>query len=359
MRVMVAGILAILVGEWEQCLHASEAIEARDRLLSREPNWERGVSGPLCGIYSMCTALTLCGFEGSPADYFTTAYVGRSGSSPEQVTAMAETAGADASVVSGMSGFDLRWLDAPFLANVRSNPHSPAYDHWVVVARRGGELLVYDSGRPPVRVREADFMAIWSGVGVVVGSPGATVLPAVWLGRIALLQLGVLIALVLRRFIPAPGGRSRSRIRQATVVLAAAGVLTAVGMAVLGDLPNFSSGVRLAAAPYAEGPDDIASLEDLHAFVQDQSVLVIDARSRLDYLAGSIPGAVNIPIHASLWEMKDYMEGISRDVPIVVFCQSEACTWDEAVAANLSALGFGRVMVSNKGWAEYVQAYRS
>lgn len=336
----------------------TEVAKVRNRLSGRAPHWSNGVSGPLCGVYSTCTAMRLSGFQCSPADYFTTSYVGSSGSTPEQIASIAESVGAKAISVSNMSLFDLRWLDAPLIANVRSTPQSKAYDHWVVVTLHDGNLILYDALQPPMKARTAEFLASWSGVGVVSKRDEA-VLPRVWAGRLVIVQLGVLIALgitaALRRF----AHQSRSLPHQMGAVFVVAVVLTAVGMTVLGDWPHHFSGVRLAAAPYSEKSYRSASLGELHTIVQTQEALLIDARLRANYLSGTLPGAVNVPVQASLWEIRQYLEGIRRDVPVVVFCQSARCTWDKTVAANLTLLGFTNVTVCKKGWAEYQEKYRS
>ncbi len=328
--------------------------DIRDRLPTTKPEWGTAGTGPLCGVVSACTAVSQLGIVCSPVDYVTKSYVGVSqGSTPEEVAAIVRDAGAEASILSGLSALDLRGLDAPLIANVRGTPASPQYDHWVVATFQDGEVSIYDGAGGPVRMPVADFLGVWSGLGIVVTKTGADLGSSLWLGRLLVLQFGIAFAVVLRVVRKRVGD---SLVRGLLTVLVAAAATAAVGLPLMADLVNHSRGVRVAVAPFVADSFQEGTLETLRAATADPRCLLIDARFERDYELGSLPRAVNVPVNASLWQIREFLRGIDRDTPIVAFCQSSSCAFDETVGRQFTLLGFLDVTVTQEGYAEFRKA---
>lgn len=86
---------------------------------------------------------------------------------------------------------------------------------------------------------------------------------------------------------------------------------------------------------------------DLAARWQRGEIAVIDVRSRNEWTAGHVPGAVNIP----LGYLPDRQAEVPRDRPVAVYCQSGGRS---AIAASvLRALGFDRVVDVRGGFAAW------
>jgi rhodanese-related sulfurtransferase len=89
-----------------------------------------------------------------------------------------------------------------------------------------------------------------------------------------------------------------------------------------------------------------------------KNVLVVDARSRLFFQRGRIPGAVNIS-HRSFARDFAVAEKLLRSTAgrnIVVYCSGDDCTDSEAVAKALTEAGLDRVFVFHEGWNGWLHA---
>ena len=84
---------------------------------------------------------------------------------------------------------------------------------------------------------------------------------------------------------------------------------------------------------------------------------LVEALPERYYLAGHLPGAININID----EVKAKAPGLlpAKDAPIVVYCASVTCANSDQVAVQLLALGYGDVAVYKGGKAEWEAAGRA
>jgi len=324
------------------------------------PDWQGNLTGPLCGIYSSCTALELVGIPSNPKDFVASPYIGScGGSSAAELVRLANDAGAGAHVVSRLSAFDLWITRAPLVANVRISPTSDRFNHWVVAVWSDGGMVLYDGIESPHKVSLAEFLGNWSGVGIVVTkSQDEAVLARIWLGRLCLVEIAVLAGLLCLRLLR----RSSVKIVKMGQPLLAMGILATImavgGNVVFGDLGHHNAGVKVATASSAVTNYRHGTLSDAQAASTDPNSLLIDARYEDDFKLGTIPGAVNIPVAASQWAIRDYLEPLPRETPIVVFCQSQRCAFDDSVASHLTNLGFSDVTVCNEGWSEYSKLHK-
>jgi rhodanese-related sulfurtransferase len=95
-------------------------------------------------------------------------------------------------------------------------------------------------------------------------------------------------------------------------------------------------------------------LKDLMRIESDFPALLVDARSIRSFSLGSIPGAVNIPVNALQSDVESFMRKVPKETPIVVFCQSVRCGYDEVIGRLLLELSFLDVTVTDEGYAEYL-----
>lgn len=318
--------------------------------------WETTGSGPLCGVYAACNALEMIGYEASPADFVNVKYLGGPhGSTPSEVASIVEEAGAKANITKGLSYLDLRLLNCPLIANVRSTPTSNVFDHWIVVVCDGGDVLIYDGVAEGTRIRPAEFLALWNGIGITVTPPSSNPLLVFWGIRAAALQLAVFGLLLVSPVWP----RIREFLqlsfsRQVVAIGAATIILSLLGQFAFGNIINHVQGVVVASAPFESPRFRYGTLVDARRASESREYLLIDARYERDFLAGTVPSAVNIPVYASIWNMRQFLQDVDRRTPAVVFCQSKACTYDEVVARNLNLLGFEQVIVCDEGYREYL-----
>jgi rhodanese-related sulfurtransferase len=272
------------------------------------------------------------------------------------VAAIVAAAGGHAEVKTALSAIDVRSLELPIIANVRT-PTATTYDHWVTVSWDGSNVVLQDVWEEPVQMPLAEFLAIWNGLGVVVsgGDSGSTA--TVWFSRLFLFEVAIAIGIGLRVLIRRTYARTPSLRLQLTTFSVAVVLMAAIGLSVFADVLNYSAAMTLTLQPFRSGTINQGTLDQALALSQEGRCLLIDARYESDFRSGSIPRAVNIPVYASLWQIRDFLEGVNRDIPIAVYCQSEHCDYDEVVSQNLSLLGFRNVTVCDVGWKEYSARY--
>ena len=320
---------------------------------------------PLSAIPSMqsdnwdaaCTALELNGIAADPRDFIAARYVSQcGGSTPEEVARVVRDAGGNARILSRLSATDLRLVRCPVIANVRSTMTSSRFNHWVAVVPNSRGVTVYDGTNPPIEVSTAAFLGSWSGIGICVTADEANPLTSIWLGRSAMLLTVGVVAIGLWRKCS-----SVARWTQPRVVAQLAGLfgvsvaLCLAGNAAFGDWRHHTEGVAVATAPFRSNAYRHGTLEDVRRAAASEDMLLVDARRAADFRLGAIERAINIPVSASYWSISKYLEPLDRGVPIVVYCQSARCDYDETVAAQIVSLGFSDVTVCDEGWAEFQQ----
>ncbi|MDZ4658733.1 MAG: rhodanese-like domain-containing protein [Bythopirellula sp.] len=330
-------------------------LSVKEQLPRESPNSQVDTVGSLCGVYAACTALKMIGFDAEPRDFFAARYVGKcGGSTPEEVARVITAAGGKAQIVSRLSSFDLGQVDCPVIANIRSTPTEKQFNHWVVAIKDKDGVIIFDGTNQESRLLTAEFLGVWSGLGILVSREGENPLLSVWLGRLAVLQIALIGCGLVGSF---PSFRiNLNRLRssnQVLLIVAAAALLAGLGNAVMADPENHLRGVVVATSAHAANGFRLGTLAEAEDASKDSSKLLIDARRERDFEAGSLLGAINIPVSASQWSIRDYLENVGRETPIVVFCQSSRCGYDEAVATNLVNLGFQNVTVCDEGWYEY------
>lgn len=332
--------------------HAPTQRSVADQL--GQPHWGRHLSAPLCGVYAACTAVELVGLKADPRDFVTTRYVGRcGGSSPQELERMVEACGARASTMSRLSVVDLRLMESPIIAYVRPNPDTDRFNHWVTALPSGSHVMIFDELREPFEVSHAEFLGVWSGIGICVTRDGAP-LSSVWWARASLLLPTLILAVVAvqcRWFLAIVA--KASVLKQVAGLFGASLIAALAGNFVFGDPLHHGQGVAAATAASQQAKYRVGTLDDARKASVNRDALLVDARRERDYRLGTIDGAVNIPVTASVREIDQYVKRVHRSTPIVVFCQSASCGYDETVAKQLVSLGFANVTVCDEGWREY------
>ena len=94
-------------------------------------------------------------------------------------------------------------------------------------------------------------------------------------------------------------------------------------------------------------------LEEIQAW---ESVLWVDARLKEEYEEAHIPGA--LLLNAEDWEtlFGDFIMSWNPDVPVVVYCKSQACMRSHDAAKRLrEELGAENVFVLKDGWNAWLE----
>ena len=80
------------------------------------------------------------------------------------------------------------------------------------------------------------------------------------------------------------------------------------------------------------------------------NTVFIDARLSMDFEAGHLEGAINVPVNASDDERQKAMVNVPKNACIVVYCQTSGCGFAEKVAIELISDGFSNVSLFKGDW---------
>lgn len=110
-------------------------------------------------------------------------------------------------------------------------------------------------------------------------------------------------------------------------------------------------------APVELKPPQEIELEAFQAFVAEHKGLVLDARPKVFYDLGHVPGAVSLPREAFAQEypaMRGKLDA-HKDLPVAVYCSGADCPDSELLADALTKLGYHHLLIYTSGWEEWSQ----
>jgi len=84
---------------------------------------------------------------------------------------------------------------------------------------------------------------------------------------------------------------------------------------------------------------DISVDQAYEAYLNDPDLIIVDVRSGPEYESGHIKGALLIPVS----QLKEKLDEIPRDRPILVYCNGSSCNRSGNAAAILAANGFKEI----------------
>src|SRR5690606_13784902 len=227
------------------------------------------------------------------------------------------------------------------------------------------EAILIDQDSEPVRESMATLAARWNGLAVIIDRERVT--------SVVRWPTALVVSLAVAGLVLAPGVLRRITERFARGTLpagarprlvdgAVAGVmLFAVALACAGtnrNQPIWNSAAREAIVErHLSQFLPSVSTDELLAMVRgasgDEPYTLLDARYEDDFATGHIPGAASLPVHASDAEVRDFVSGLAPDHRIIIYCQSDRCSFSAILAARLRALGVRRIAIYHDGWAAW------
>lgn len=113
-------------------------------------------------------------------------------------------------------------------------------------------------------------------------------------------------------------------------------------------------------APAISREIEVIALDRLVNLKEAGKVLVLDVRPSLFYQIGHIPGAHSLQeknFESDYSRMRTLIEtAVSQGKKIVIYCAGTHCPDASKVAASLSGLGYGNLLVFEAGWEGWQQA---
>lgn len=322
-------------------------------------------SSKQCGVLAVFGALRAQGVGVNYSDLLKPEYIGSSlGSSLGELVRAVQDHGGHALPLSGLSAEVLRKLECPAVLHVSGRESPGVFQHWLLfLGDDQGQAVISDVGGRVQLCSYSELLARWDGAGLLVSAR-----PIEWraLSRVAAISAGVPILMTMnivavsmilakrlgRGWIEAAAVRSVA-LKLATVFLGS--VLLAVmhhTWAVSGLLQG-TAARQIVFLGYRSQNLRRLNLPEFRAAVAGGNHLVIDARLPDSYDHGHVAGALNVPVNADRSSRASLLAQVSKAQPIIVYCQSESCPFDEAVGAALVADGYTDVSLFPPGWASW------
>lgn len=325
-----------------------------------------------CGIYCVYAGQSIFDGDASFEALLEPEFVGPQGSTLNDLAAACDAMELHSQAFWGMSSWDLRLADRPVILHFRSHRGTKLFQHWVLyLGDEGGRAWILDPNSGEQQMSYAEVMANWDGAGVIVSDDRWSIptwrLAGILLRLIPFVALGLTIggiASIARRTTAA----RRLVAPRAALACVSVGVLAGLFIAGTlldsllpeGVLRNPAQAAAIASL-YDARQFPTVSVGDVEGYIAAQATgegkaAFLDARFAEDYSAGHLPGAINLPISASLAVEEEAVSALDIHEPVIVYCQSESCPFSDMIARRLQGRGFSDVKIFVDGWRGWVEA---
>jgi rhodanese-related sulfurtransferase len=150
------------------------------------------------------------------------------------------------------------------------------------------------------------------------------------------------------REILSPTGRA---FWQMAAILAVAGAIGLLVNRLRPDrLPLVAAWSPTAQLTLPSGDNLMIPLQEAEDLFLKQTALFLDARPRELYARGHIQGARSLPWEEFDANSAELIAAVSKDTPIITYCEGDACGLSKELAMALLGKGYGRVRVLVDGW---------
>lgn len=314
-----------------------------------------------CGANCLYSILSFFGIEADYAKLLEECVDRPDGSTMRVLVDTARNYGLHVMPLSDMTLIDIQNSPYPAILYVKKTLNSFKYDHYeVFIPSDSREPILYD---PPNESRKVDRLELeerWSGSAILLSHVPISTRFLWWP---AVIRLGIIISVVggiagmllvgERKIQHAQSRAAKSTSLQIAWIGVGALVAAFCGNTFLGDgLISRRDEVAQAMKIVPEERFGATSGEELGRAREDGAVL-IDARFYQDFVAGHIDGALSVPVDTPDIEIRKRLDGMRRDVAIIVYCQSAACSFDTVIAQKLQYMGFEDVSIYKEGWVEW------
>jgi len=289
------------------------------------------------------------------------------GSSLAELSRAAREAGFYAIAVENLNEDALRNLQCPLILHVKADFNARLYNHYILCLRVTPEgVRVFD---PPSTIKTESVDSVLGrtdGIGLLISRSISLEQEIAhrkqW--RIALFAIvSFLGCCYLARFTsrqklsphsPTPPARFRKSMRQAMFLTLAS---VSLGLTINSLNENGLLADRLInSAAIADVPAVVIDKSQLQSMLVSGNIVVLDARRGADFLAGHIPGAINIPANSDDGDRQRSLSAVPLDQPVVVYCQSQGCPYADLILAGLRSDGRKRLLLYRGGWLDWSAA---
>lgn len=362
------GWLTLLSG----CVAVSVPASAEQRVVIDSTGRSKDSSSINCGLFAVKAAAAVLDTNIPVEGLFGDARYLSSpeGSTGDDLLVACKDFGLAATSVSGLTSAELRVANCPILINLPVRGSKRHGGHWMaVLGQEDGLLRVYDNLSGLQLKLPAEIDLFWDGSGIAVNVDDETVAASasalVWSSLVrraswaaAPVLLVFLINWALGRVIP---GFMAKRVGMRPKLVAGVAVASLVGLIYaaypMGSLASYLATRGCIDDLFASGDLKKTAIAEQPARVvrelgELEHPLVVDVRRAEDYRLGAIPGAISVPINATTDQWVALADELHSGRPVVLYCQSAACSWASICQARLDCMGVPAFVYAG-GYARY------
>lgn len=342
-------------------------IRAAEKTQPQSLGNERRIIPGYCGLYCLHAALQTLGHQTEFASLVTPRYLGsHRGSSAAELSLAATEHGMQTRLLTNLTCGMLPLIDVPVLLHVRSKPSATEYDHWILLLGViSGNARIYDGAGHTKLIPMQRLAAVWDGVGLFVSDQPIDLTSLYLYAAECLVALASVILMINRFWRPHNRdnlalGVPRNLAQRIFGELCSLAVLVIaiIGAVFLVSPSGYLSDQEAIAAVQERHIADLVphvSYEVLQAELSTGQILLIDARHHRDFEAGHLPNAINFPADKTATEarLSEMFARFPKSTPVVIYCQSEGCNFDEYVGRLFHSAGFSNLRFFVGGWSEW------
>jgi rhodanese-related sulfurtransferase len=318
---------------------------------------------PACGVYSVLAALNALGIQADTQAALDIRYIGtKSGSTAHELVLLAAKHGAHAKVWSGLTREHLMLIDRPVVLHFRSDGFTGYPDHWVLyLGCENGLPIIFDPPDGLGKTTWAQVLSQWNGVGIVLSTDE---IPMSRFASASLLRYSHVTSLILFAWLLLNALKKFCTsfckgIGHGETFLVYSALLVFISVAIQYFQPDGiasdSDAVQVIRSRTQPINAPSVTLEELISIgLNEPNVCIIDARYQKDFLAGSIPNAVNLPVDSTFQERVRVLRNIPKSKRIILYCQSSTCGFSDQIARFLVGNAYRDVSIFRGGYIEWI-----
>lgn len=326
---------------------------------------------PYCGLYCVYTVIKLhdnINFN----SLVKPAYCGSAnGSTIDELYKASVENGYHALMIRNGTFFFLQHLKDPIILHVRANIYSSQYTHYIVAYKCSKDKIqIFDPSSSDswkwIDLRTLEFL--WDGTGLLVTKKALNnrIFFASWLYSISIIVILAIIWIMFKciyNFKALIFLKSKYKLVTKPLIQLAILLNISISWSMIFNLISYhgilcnSQGVETVQKSQADTFLNKIKLSDLENDIKNSDTILIDARMQQDFNRGHIMNAVNIPITVSEKMFMEKIKGIDKESKIIVYCQSNMCSYASSIARKFTSTGFNNIYIYKDGWIGWKKSH--
>ena len=310
-----------------------------------------------CGVYAFASACAYLGITPSLSSLMKDqGLAGTNGASIEGLRKTSDSMGLYTKVITNGNYSQLAKMSPPLLLHFGNSYRTEKNSHWVTyLGKVGDRFRILDLPHEELLFDAAMLHTSWDGTAVAVSNA------PIEFGRIPWATFGYVFGLMLTAII------GFHRIFRNDESLAHSGLCVLLTTLAFSCVWAWFSPLSFVSNPLAtkltESKVAFNSIRFEPRKIQDlrdsgSDHVIVDCRKPQAFQHGHIGGSINMPLDAKTIRIVRFLQDVPLTKEVIIYCQSDACTWAEQMSKRLDSLGYENVVVFEPGWRGYCEDSR-